>query len=111
MLATGNTPFYALPYVSLRGIPALRYQGEWTVLAETEQALDITYRWGVVAFAGIGTAFNTFDKMEAGDIACNAGGGFRYLIARSLGLKMGIDNARGPEDWALYVVFGSSWLK
>ena len=38
--------------------------------------------------------------MEAGDTAWNAGAGFRYLIARSLGLKMGIDIARGPEDWA-----------
>ena len=53
LLATGNTPFYALPYVSLRGIPALRYQGELTILAKTEQAFNLTYRWRVVGFAGI----------------------------------------------------------
>ena len=25
--------------------------------------------------------------------------------------KMGVDVARGPEDWAIYVVFGSAWLR
>ena len=39
----------------------------------------------------------------------NAGGGFRYLTAREFGLQMGIDVARGPEQWAIYVVFGNSW--
>ncbi|MCK5278158.1 MAG: hypothetical protein KAK04_06455 [Cyclobacteriaceae bacterium] len=43
--------------------------------------------------------------------AWNAGTGFRYLFADSLGLKMGMDIARGPEDWAIYIVVGSSWLK
>jgi len=40
----------------------------------------------------------------------NAGGGFRYLTAREFGLQMGIDVARGPETWAIYVVFGNSWF-
>lgn len=111
LLSTGDAPFYALPFVSLRGIPALRYQGELTVLVETEHAFNLSYRWGLVGFAGVGTAFKDIDKMNAGDTAWNAGGGIRYLIARSLGLKMGVDVARGPEDWALYVVFGSSWMK
>jgi hypothetical protein len=39
-----------------------------------------------------------------------AGGlGLRYLIAKALGIRMGFDIAKGPEDWAFYVVFGSSW--
>jgi len=28
-----------------------------------------------------------------------------------LGLKMGVDIARSNEDWAFYVIFGSSWSK
>jgi hypothetical protein len=40
----------------------------------------------------------------------HAGGfGFRYLIARVLGIQAGIDVARGPEKNAFYIVFGSSW--
>ena len=49
--------------------------------------------------------------MEAGDLAWNAGAGFRYMIARMMGLKMGLDVARGPEVSAIYVVFGTSWMK
>lgn len=110
-LATGSPPFYALPFVSLRGVPAMRYQGELTALVETEQSYNVTPRWSLVGFAGMGTAFDNLEEMNAGDLAWNAGGGFRYMIARMLGLKMGLDVARGPEDTAIYVVFGTSWMK
>lgn len=110
-LATGAPPFYALPFISLRGVPAMRYQGELTALVETEQSYSFTPRWSLVGFAGMGTAFNNLQEMNAGDLAWNAGTGFRYMMARMLGLKMGLDVARGPEDWAVYVVFGTSWMK
>jgi hypothetical protein len=42
--------------------------------------------------------------------AWNAGGGFRYLLARQFGVRAGLDVARGPEDWAWYVVFGNAWM-
>lgn len=110
-LATGDNPFYALPFVSLRGVPAMRYQGQLTLLAETEQSYNISQRWSLIGFAGMGTAFNNLEDLQAGDLAWNAGAGFRYLIARMLGLKMGLDIARGPETTAFYIVFGSSWMR
>jgi len=42
--------------------------------------------------------------------AWNVGTGFRYLVARQFGVRMGLDVARGPEDWAWYVVFGNAWM-
>ena len=39
-----------------------------------------------------------------------AGGvGFRYLVARKLGLYAGFDIARGPEEGAFYLTAGSAW--
>ena len=112
LLATGKAPFYSKPFVGLRGVPAMRYQGDLTVLAETEQSFNMfSSRWDLVAFGGIGTTFESIDDLNAGPAVWSAGGGFRYLIARLFGLKMGIDVARGPEDWAVYVVFGSAWLR
>jgi hypothetical protein len=32
-----------------------------------------------------------------------------HVTAREFGLQMGVDAARGPEQWAIYVVFGNSW--
>ena len=37
------------------------------------------------------------------------GGGFRYPIARRVGLRVGLDLAVGPEDTVLYMGFGSAW--
>jgi len=111
MLASDDTPFYMMPYVKLRGVPALRYQGELTFLAETEQYFRVYKRWGLVGFAGYGTTVPSIENFTKGPNVWNAGGGFRYLVARMLGLQMGIDVARGPQDWAFYIVFGSGWLK
>ncbi len=38
-----------------------------------------------------------------------AGLGIRYLIASKLGLQMGLDIAKGPDDTAFYIQFGSAW--
>jgi hypothetical protein len=112
-MATGDPPFYAYPFLILRGIPAMRYQGKYTLLGETEQLVMLTRRWGIVGFAGLGGTFNNnLDGLNLDGVkAWNAGAGFRYLLARVFGLKMGIDVARGPEDWAFYIVFGSGWLR
>ncbi len=107
-IALGDPPFYAYPFLLLRGVPAMRYQGKYTALAETEQSFMITQRWSVVGFAGYG---QTFNEQIDGSKAWNAGFGFRYLLARIFGLKMGLDVAHGPEEWAFYVVFGNSWMK
>jgi hypothetical protein len=111
VLATRDSPFYMLPFIKLRGIPLMRYQGEWTILAETEQFVNVFRRWSLVGFTGIGTTAPSLDDVKLISPVWNAGSGFRYLIARRLGLQMGMDIARGPEDWAFYIVFGSGWLK
>jgi hypothetical protein len=100
----GDVPFYALPYVKLRGVPALRYQGDSVLVAETELRWDFVRRWSAVGFAGVGAVDALRDE-----VAWSAGGGVRYLLARAFGLRMGADVARGPEEWAFYVVFGNAW--
>lgn len=110
-VSTESPPFYMLPFIDMRGIPVMRYQGQITALAETEQLFMITKRWGVLGFGGYGRTFNYSTDRLKGENAWNAGAGFRYLIAKAMGLKMGIDVARGPEDWAFYIVFGNAWLR
>lgn len=105
----GDTPFFAYPFVGLRGIPALRYQGENVITGEAEYLWGLTPRWTMVFFGGIGhtTAVN---KFLGEDQTVGAGGmGFRYRLARKLGLQTGIDIARGPEDTSVYLTVGSAW--
>lgn len=107
--ATGDPPFYAYPYISLRGIPALRYQAESTVLLETEQLYNLSPRWGLVGFTGIGSTLSSVDQNINNEVVWNAGAGLRFMALKSMGVKVGTDIARGPEEWAFYVSVGSAW--
>jgi len=106
---SGDTPFFAYPFVNLRGIPAMRYQGEDAVTVEAEYLWGFNPRWSLVLFAGAGrvSSINIFDETSQ---TVGAGGlGFRYRLARRQGLQTGIDIARGPEDTSIYLTVGSAW--
>src|SRR5262249_45267622 len=109
--ATGDPPFYLLPYVDMRGIPSARYQARTTLILESEQRIDFTRRWSAVVFGGIAKAFDSYSEVDDADLLYSYGTGFRYLIARKFKLRMGVDVARGPEQWAYYIVFGSAWTR
>ncbi len=106
-----DAAFYMLPAISLRGVPANRYQGSITALAETEHRVNIYKRWAVVGFAGLAKAFDTYPGFSDADWIYNYGGGIRYLIARKFKLQMGVDVGFGPDSWGVYIVFGSGWLR
>jgi hypothetical protein len=107
--AADGAPFYALPWVSLRGVPILRYLGNHSFTMEIEPRYKIDDRWSVLAFAGAGGAATDFEDLLEAERAYNYGAGFRYLLARKLGLAAGFDIARGPEDTTLYLTFGNAW--
>jgi len=109
--AFGQPPFYMLPYIDMRGIPAERYQGNVDVLSEVEMRWDVVKRWSIMGYAGAGKAFDEWDKFGETNWAWSYGTGFRYLLARKFKLRVGIDVAHGPDTWAYYIVFGSNWLK
>jgi hypothetical protein len=107
--ATGDVPFFQLPFINLRGIPAMRYQGKETFTGEIEARWNIKGRWSLVGFAGGGRAVMSFSDFNDSDPVYAGGAGFRYLMARLLGMQAGIDVARGPDDWAFYIIMGSYW--
>lgn len=106
----GRAPFYQYPFVSMRGIPAMRYQGESVAVAETEFRWNFTYRWSLLLFGGAGATDSVdFVPSSSDDTVYSRGVGFRYFIARRFGAHAGIDIARGPEDTAFYITFGQAW--
>ena len=106
-----NPPFFMYPYIDMRGIPSNRYSGKADILTEAEFRWDFYKRWSIMFYGGAGKAFNEWSDFGAADLAYSYGTGFRYLIARKFKLRMGIDIAHGPEQFAYYIVFGSKWLK
>jgi len=106
----GDVPFYARPFISLRGIPALRYQGENVLTAETEWRWNVVKRWSLVGFIGAGDAMKYYSDFGK-NLKVAGGTGFRYLLAKQYGLHAGIDVARGPEDWTWNITVGSNWMR
>jgi len=102
-------PFYALPWVKLRGVPAFRYLGNYVVTGEIEPRWKIDGRWSVLAFGGMGRAARELDELSDAERAFGYGVGFRYLLARKLGMGAGLDVAQGPEETTVYIIFGSAW--
>ena len=105
----GDVPFFGYPFVNLRGIPAMRYQGKDAVTVEAEYLWGITPRWTLVFFAGAGKTSYIRDFGVEDETVGAGGTGFRYRLARKLGLQAGVDVARGPEDTSIYLTVGSAW--
>ena len=108
-IAFKSPPFYSLPFVTLRGVPAFRYQGKQLVVLETEERWDFSNRWSLTGFAGVGKGFEKLESFDQNDWAYSLGGGIRYFLANRFNLYSGIDVARGPEEWAFYIQFGHYW--
>lgn len=107
----GDAPFFALPTIDLRGVPRSRYQGKEAYLVETEQRYDFSMRWSGVAFTGLAKAIPRNESFGDAQWVYNYGAGFRYLVARMFGLRMGIDVAASNDDFGYYIIFGSAWPK
>ena len=106
-----DPPFFMKPYVDMRGIPSNRYSGNADILTEVEFRWDFYKRWSIMGYGGTGKAFDKWSEFGPAELVYSYGTGFRYLVARKFKLRMGVDIARGPEEFAYYIVFGSTWLK
>ncbi len=107
----GDPPFYVRPYVGLRGAPVMRYQRDNLVQGEAEARWQFWKRLSLVGFAGYGEVWNDSDALERKVNVTTGGGGIRYEIARKYKLHMGADVAFGPDGPALYIQFGSAWMR
>lgn len=106
-LSSGDVPFYSLPNIDLRGIPINRYQGAHALQTEFEATYNISYRWGLVPFVGVGATADALNEFDSSDPKFAGGLGFRYLIARKMRLTYGIDIAYSQEGFAIYFKVGS----
>lgn len=109
--SSDGTPFFLRPFVWLRGVQALAFQGEEVAEAELEMRWQLHSRFSLVGFGGAGLTRSDTEQRSEDDTVTSGGAGFRYLMARKYGLHMGMDLAFGPDDPVIYFVFGSAWLR
>ena len=95
----------------MRGVQAMRYQGEEIAQLEAEIRWQFWERISAVGFAGCGTAWNDWGRFEKDQTVTMGGFGFRYELARKYGIHGGVDIAFGPDDPTIYIQIGSAWAR
>ena len=61
-------------------------------------------------FIGAGQTSPNFEGLGSDSTTEVAGGfGFRYMAVKALGMNMGLDFAKGPEDSSIYISFGTKF--
>ena len=106
---SGSPPFFSYPWVKLRGIPAMRYQDERAGAVEVEARYQFAPRWQVLGFGGLGFTSDSIQVFDNPRSIYNLGVGARYQVLPSHKVWMGLDIARGPEEWNWYIQVGHPW--
>jgi len=109
--SSSGTPFFLRPFIVLRGVPAVRFQGEQAASAEAELRWQFFDRWSVLAFGGAGATRTPRRDDELRQDVGSGGLGLRYELARKFGLHAGIDVAHSPGTTAIYFVVGNAWFR
>ena len=114
-LVFDNAPFYTLPFVQMRGVKAMRYQGEFVNTLQAEGRFRVYNRWSLVGFGGIGFISPTLSDFEVTESVWAGGTGIRYMMARLFNLQAGLDFAwsekdplTGKNQFAFYITFGTA---
>ena len=110
-MAGDEAPFYTIPYLELRGVPMMYYQGYMTALVETQWRALFYKNWGVIGFVGTGKAFDSFSEFTDDQWVVNYGTGLRYVLKKAFNTRVGVDFAWASPNsqFGWYIVMGTSF--
>jgi hypothetical protein len=109
--SSDGTPFFLRPYIKLRGVAAMRYQGDEMASAEIEGRWQLRPRWSLVGAAGYGSAHSERDLFSATRDVWSGAVGFRYQLARLFGMHAGLDVGFSDGETAIYLQVGNAWFR
>jgi len=109
--SSDGTPFFLRPYIKLRGVEAMRYQGDDMASVEAEARWQFRGRWSLVGAAGYGTARTERALYSATRDIVSGAVGFRYELARKFGMHAGMDVGFSSGTTAVYFQIGNAWFR
>lgn len=109
---TGDgAPFYDLCMFGqnndLRGYDPGRYRDHTLASVQVEYRRDLFWRFGAVAFAGVGGVAPSFDKL--GKLLPAAGVGLRFKASKTHAVNASFDFAFGEDSQAFYFYIGEAF--
>ena len=105
----GNVPLWNACFISLRGFSATEYIGLQSASAQAELRWQMSPRWGLVGFGGLGYAGTSL--AEAGDSqnTPSYGAGIRFMVLESQRINIRVDFARSENDEAMHLSVGEAF--
>jgi outer membrane protein assembly factor BamA len=108
-VATGDVPFEGQHVVQrddIRGYTDGKHRANQVYSLQAEYRWNFYKKWGMVGFGGIATAVDSLGEISFDGLLPAVGVGIRYMAIPSEKINIGIDIAKGKDDWGLYFRIG-----
>jgi hypothetical protein len=104
---SGTVPFRELPTIGgpflMRGYYLGRFRDKNLLSVQAEYRVPVWWRFGVVAFGGVGEVANTVNNFNINGLKYSAGGGIRFAIIPKEKLNIRLDYAFGQNSTGFYL--------
>lgn len=113
VIATGDVPFQGQTVVGsgddLRGYSNGKFRNDELYAIQAEYRWRFYKKFGMVGFAGVASSVKNFDDIFSTEVLPAAGVGIRYMMIAKERINIGIDVAKGKDDWGLTFRIGESF--
>ncbi len=110
---TGDVPFFSLGRLGgerlLRGHFNGRYRDKQLLAAQAEYRLPLVWRFGMVAFAGVGDVAERISELRARTIKYSVGSGLRLNVSKKERIHFRADFGWGGDEHDFYVNVGEAF--
>jgi hemolysin activation/secretion protein len=113
-IASGTVPFEGQTVVGgddIRGYSQGRYRNDQVYTLQAEYRWNFYKRFGIVAFAGLASAVKHIGDIPDNDLLLGVGGGLRFKMLPSEKINIGIDGAKGKDDYSITFRIGESFSR
>jgi len=107
--SNGDTPFFNLAYLQMRGFARGRYVDQHSLSLHGEVRYKFRPRWGVIGFYEMGWVNDDFSQITSGTRVTSVGAGLRWQVIEDKTMNLGIDFASSTDDRAIYIQIGEAY--
>jgi hypothetical protein len=104
----GDVPFLDMATAGgddiLRGYPKNRFRDRHFAATQVEYRFPLFWRFGGVAFTGVGDVFNSLDDVKAHTLKYSVGTGIRFVVNPAERINVRFDYGRGREGGYIYFI-------
>ena len=105
----GTVPLWDACTIKLRGFSVTDYLGKVSASSQAEARWQLSKRWGVVGFAGVGYFGSSFNEFRSRESIPSYGAGVRFTVLPAKRINLRVDFARSRDDEAVHISVGEAF--